>query len=181
MKQYVLLIAFLISFMFAFAQNDDTPIIPKKSFFYISASGGSIITDDAPVSGLGFKVGYAKYGFGRIGPRVIASIADQSNLLVSFIDYEHPVKLFGGLHLTPNFGIGYTQTKYYRNVSWSNGITSVSNDIREQRDSFGINMGLSLEFLPVKRIGLTTGLNSMFAFSDGSIKSFISGGLLFLL
>ncbi|MCB2221551.1 MAG: hypothetical protein KQI35_14225 [Bacteroidetes bacterium] len=181
MKRLILQIAFIVYSLIAVAQSNESPTDLKKSFLFISASGGAIVTDESPVSGLGFKVGYAQEGFGRIGPRVIASIADQSNLLISFVDYEYPVKVAGGFHINPNFGFGYTQTKFYRRVSWSNGTTSVANDIKEQRDSFGINMGLSMEFLPVKRIGIRTGINSMFAFSDGSMKSFVSGGLIFLL
>jgi hypothetical protein len=180
MKQLTVLLTIVLYSMIIIAQSNETPS-PKKSFFFISASGGTLVTDVSPVSGLGFKVGYAQEGFGRIGPAVITSISDQSNLFISFIDYEYPFHVIRQLHISPNIGFGYTQTTYYRNVSWNNGTMSVNNNIAESRDSFGINIGLSMEFLPLRWIGIRTGINSMFAVSDGSMKSFVSGGLIFQL
>ena len=165
------------------SQNTDTNPPVEKSKFYFSAMGGVLNGTGESLPAIGIKIGFAKKSFGRLGPKIIASLPEAKSLTIAVIDYDYPAQVFDILYIVPNIGIGYTHntSKVYGPSIYSNGQPTNNGANYQPIGSLGLNAGLSVEIMLFPWLRINTGVNGMIGMYEGSSTYAILGGLVFML
>jgi hypothetical protein len=175
MRTTILIISLFVSIA-SFSQNPDNNPTGEKAKFYLSTMGGVLNGTGESLPAIGVKIGFAKKSFGRLGPKIIASLPEANSLTIAVIDYDYPVQVFDILNIVPNIGVGYTHnTKKVYGYPYNNGTNY------QPIGSLGLNAGLSVEIMLFSWLRINAGVNGMIGMYEGSSTYAILGGLVFML
>ncbi len=175
MRTIILAFSIFISIASQSQETDNNPPV-EKAKFYLSAMGGVLNGTGESLPAIGVKIGFAKKSFGRLGPKIIASLPEAKSLTIAVMDYDYPVQVFDILQIVPNIGIGYTHnTEKQYAYPYNNGANY------QPVGSLGLNGGLSMELILFSWLRINAGVNGMIGIYEGSSTYAILGGLVFKL